>query len=170
MPSGSDIAWSTFSRATNKHTGANLNGAPFKLAASEYGETLMWSLGGNYRSATRFDDSFHCCGVGSMVTELYLNENRVYTSPEMKSPYYPTGIVIAKAEAEALFPTADRRIVRRDLSSMSTRSSCPQPAAFNSRAQYVAMGKGSYIWMSFDAVSQRDFATARIYLCIVGEP
>ncbi len=168
VPDGDRIAWSVWDREAGTHAGGFLDGEPVALAPSSYEETLMWSVAGDHMSATRFSDSFACCLVGEMVAELYRDGALAFSTPPMPSPYYPTGIVLSKAAQEAIVPTVGHGIERRDLATLAALPVCEQPAAVNARAQYVANGGGSHLWLEFaPPIAGRDYASATVSLCLV---
>lgn len=168
VPDGDSVAWSVWNRETRKHTGSFLDGQPIPLASISYEETLMWSVAGDYVSATRFTEAFECCLVGEMVAEIYKNGVLLFSTPPVPSPYYPTGIVISKTASEAIFPAAGHKIERRKLPSLATLPGCEQSAQVNARGQYVLNDGGSHVWLEFTPpIAGRDYALATISLCLV---
>ena len=168
VPDGDRIAYSVWDSKVKTHTLGFINGEPVPLAPSSYEETLMWSIAGDYVTATRFTGAFECCKVGKMVAELYKDENLIFSSAPMPSPYYPTGIVLSPSGAEGLFPTVNQRIERRDLATMDILATCEQTSEINSRPQFIRGGGGSYVWMEYKPpIAGRDYVSATISLCLV---
>lgn len=128
----------------------------------------MWSVAGDYLSATRFRDSFACCLVGEMVAELYKDGKLVFSTSPMPSPYYPTGIILSKAAQEAIVPTIEHKFERRSLETLQSLPVCEQTASVNARGQYVMNGGGSYVWLEYaPPIAGREYTSATISLCLV---
>lgn len=165
-PVAGQVVWSEYEQSRNIHSRAFLNSKSIDYEASDLPETLAWSTTGDLVALTHFAGAFECCASGSMITELYENEQLIYRSGSLHPPYYPDGIVINKSGREGFFPSTDYTFERRSIRLQNRLPGCRQDNGINARPQFIENGFG-YVWTEFNMpYSGTNLLNSRVMLCL----